>query len=136
VVSLSLAICGVLYFWLLRSVSFAFYLPQDCELRTIQITGTVQNFVQTPIRNALITISSVDGPGFEAGVVRLRLHTDNRGSFTQDNISIFRCDKLLIDVSAEGYTSKHLEYRADEGLIDSLPSPFIVSLNQSPLSEF
>ncbi len=54
------------------------------------------------------------GKGLEAGQVAVSLYTDVNGAFTQSKVSVFACDMIQIDVSANGYKAQQVSYYADQ----------------------
>jgi hypothetical protein len=104
---LPVALCiGIVLF-----VGFPFAMvPQDCMLIERSITGKVMDQDWNPIGHADVHIRNKGGTGFEGGQVDLLLHSDVKGEFKQDHVSVFGCDTLKVDVSAYRYVAQEMSY--------------------------
>ena|SRR5258708_606900 len=101
--------------------------PQDCELHQIDLKGKVVDSQGKPIPDATIQITNLGGPGMQDGKVKLTLITDTNGKFANP-VQIFRCDTVIVQVRAVGYSAKELRFSADDTIDSSLSHEISITL--------
>lgn len=103
--------------------------PQDCSIVEYVVTGHVLDETGEPLAGAMVQVSS---ESFYNLSFDFTLTTDADGHFASDTLRSYFCEKVSLQVSAEGYAPWIATYYArGSGWEGELPADLTITLEKA-----